>query len=134
MEKELLINGTAYLYHQQYLKEDGIWECVFSDAQGNVAEGASSLLAGCDEQLEQARRELRERIRENELKPGIDNAVVVWRQLDAETQRRIRVFSKKIKAEETGTWHSSDEDYRNWRNRMHAHTGMWFTKSQYDKL
>ena len=41
---------------------------------------------------------------------GVANEVVLWKNLDAETQRKIRVLVKKIQSEEMSEWHSYDED------------------------
>lgn len=132
--KKLTINGMTYQYQQTYIKEDNLWECSFVDILGNIAEVALGNLVSYDESLSIAKKELEALIKDNELEPGVDNKVVIWKHLDAETQRRILVLAKKIKGEEIGEWHSLDEDYYNWRKRMYAYTGIWFTKSQYYRL
>lgn len=132
--KELTINGTIYQYQQIYIKEDNLWECLFVDILGNIAEVALGNLVSCDESLRIAKKELEALIKDNELELGVDNKVVIWKHLDAETQRRILVLAKKIKGEEIGEWHSLDEDYHNWCKRMYAYSGIWFTKSQYYRL
>ena len=131
MKKELTINSTCYQYRQQYLKKDELWECSFVDVYGNIAEIASGNLVSYDESLGQAKRELEILVNDNELKYGVDNEVVLWKNLDAETQRKYRVLAKKILSEEMSRWHVLDEDYQNWRKRMYAYTGIGFSKSQY---
>lgn len=131
---ELSINGVDYQYRQQYLREDDLWECAYVDVHGNIAEVASGNLVSYDDSLGQAKKELEVLVKDNELEPGVDNEVVIWKYLDAETQRKIRVLAKKIQNEEMSEWHSFDEDYQNWRKRMHVYTGLWFTKSQYHNL
>ena len=132
--KELTINSVVYQYRQQYLKEDKHWECAYVDVHGNIPEVDSGKLVSYDEALEVAKKELEALVKDNELDYGVDNEVVLWKNLDAETQRKIRMLAKKIQSEEMSEWHSFDEDYRKWRMRMHAYTGMWFTKSQYQNL
>lgn len=132
--KELTINGTRYQYQQQYLKEDELWECAFVDVRGNMPEVDSGKLVSYDDVLGVAKKELEELIKDNELEYGVDNEVVLWKNLDAEMQRKIRVLAKKIQSEEMSEWHSYDEDYQKWRMRMHAYTGIWFIKSQYHRL
>lgn len=83
--KELTINGTLYQYRQQYLKEDELWECAFVDVHGNMSEVDSGKLVSYDEALGVAKKELEELIKDNELEYGVDNEVVQWKNLDAET-------------------------------------------------
>ena len=90
--KELTINGTRYQCRQQYLKEDELWECAFVDVHGNMPEVDSGKLVSYDDVL------------------GVANEGVLWKNLDAETQRKIRVLVKKIQSEEMSEWHSYDED------------------------
>lgn len=132
--KELTINGTLYQYRQQYLKEDELWECAFVDVHGNMSEVDSGKLISYVEVLSVAKKELEGLIKDNEPEYDVANEVVLWKNLDAETQLKIRVLATKIQSEEMSEWHSYDEDYRKWRMRMHAYTGMWFTKSQYHNL
>ncbi len=132
--KELTINGVLYKYRQQYLKEDELWECAFVDVHGNMSELDFGKLVSYDESLGVAKKELEELIKDNKLEYGVDNEVLLWKYLDTETQRKIRVLAKKIQSEEMSEWHSYDEDYQKWRMRMHAYTGMWFSKSQYHRL
>ena len=134
MEQILTINGTDYLYHQHFLKEDDLWKCSFADMEGKFAEVASGNLVSYDESLGRAKKELEALIKDNELDYNVDNKIVLWKYLDSETQRKIRVLARKIQVEEMSEWHSYDEDYKNWRRRMHAYTGIWFTKSQYHRL
>ena len=108
--KELTINGTRYQYRQQYLKEDELWECAFVDVHGNMSEVDSGKLISYVEVLSVAKKELEGLIKDNEPEYGVANEVVLWKNLDAETQRKIRVLVKKIQSEEMSEWHSYDED------------------------
>ena len=131
---ELTINGTDYQYCQQYLKEDGLWECAYVDVHCNIAEVDSGNLVSYDESLGQAKKEFEVLGKDNELEPGVYNEIIIWKDLYAETQRKIRVLAKKVQNEEMSEWHSFDEDYQNWRKRMDAYIGLWFSKSQYHNL
>ena len=132
--KELVINGVRYQYRQKYLEEDGLWECAYVDDKGSMPELASGNLASYDERLGVAKRELEALIKDNELEPDVDNEVVLWKDLDEETQRKILVFARQIREEEISMWHKYDEDYQRWRRRMYAYTGLWFSKGQYYRL
>ena len=55
---ELTINGTDYQYCQQYLKEDGLWECAYVDVHGNMSEVDSGKLISYVEVLSVAKKEL----------------------------------------------------------------------------
>ena len=108
--KELTINGTRYQYRQQYLEEDELWECAFVDVHGNMPEVDSGKLVSYDDVLGVAKKELEGLIKDNEPEYGVANEVVLWKNLDAETQHKIRVLAKKIQSEEMSEWHSYDED------------------------
>ena len=131
---ELTINGTDYQYRQQYLKEDELWECAYVDVHGNIAEVASGNLVSCDESLGQAKKELEVLVKDNELEPGVDNEVVIWKYLDAEMQRKIEVKAHGLKMELWGEWDTDENRYAKWREYMHSHCGIWFSKSLFDRM
>ena len=95
--KELTINGVLYQYRQQNLREDKLWECSIVDVHGNIAEVASGNLLSYDESLGQSRKELEVLVKDNELDPDVDNEVIIWKYLDAETQRKIKVKAHTLK-------------------------------------
>ena len=131
---ELTINGTCYQYQQQYLKDDELWECSYVDLHGKIAEVASGNLVSYDESLGTAKKELDMLIKDNELEFGIDNEVIIWKYLDAETQRKIKVKAHGLKMELWGEWDSDENRYAKWRKYMHAYCGIWFSKSQFDRM
>lgn len=133
MKKNLLINGTLYLYQQKYLKKDELWECAYVDIQGNIAEVFSGKLVSYDESLEKAKKELKMYISENELSHVIDNDVILWKSFDKETQRKIKVKARTIKWELMGEWDTDESRYERWRKRMHDYCGIWFPKSEFNK-
>ena len=128
----LTINGTDYQYHQQYLKDDGLWECTYVDAHTNIAEVASGNLVTYDELLGTAKKDLDMLIKGNALEFGVDNEVIIWKYLDAETQRKIKVKAHSLKMELLGEWDTEENRYAKWRKYMHAYCGIWFPKCQYD--
>ena len=78
----LTINGTDYQYRQQYLKDDGLWECTYVDAHTNIAEVASGNLVTYDELLGTAKKDLDMLIKGNALEFGVDNEVIIWKYLE----------------------------------------------------
>jgi len=128
----LTINGTDYQYRQQYLKDDGLWECTYVDAHTNIAEVASGNLVTYDELLGTAKKDLDMLIKGNALEFGVDNEVIIWKYLDAETQRKIKVKAHSLKMELLGEWDTEENRYAKWRKYMHAYCGIWFPKCQYD--
>lgn len=131
--KELTINGTDYQYHQQYLKEDELWECAYVDIQGNIAEVASGNLVSYDESLGLAKKELEAIVKDNELEFGVDNEIVIWKYLDSETQRKIMVKARTLKMDLWGEWDTDENRYAKWRNYMHSYCGIWFSKGKFDR-
>ena len=131
---ELTINGTDYQYRQQYLKEDELWECAYVDVHDNIAEVASGNLVSYDESLGQAKKELEVLVKDNELESGVDNEVVIWKYLDAETQRKIKVKAHSLKMQLWGEWDTDENRYAKWRKYMHSYCGIWFSKSQFDRM
>lgn len=129
-----MINGTIYRYQQQYLMEDNLWECSYIDVHGNIAEVESGNLVSYDESLDQAKKELEIFILDNELKYGVDNKVVLWKNFDAETQRKIKVKASTVKMDLIGEWDTYEHHFNNWRKYMYEYCGIWFSKSMYDKL
>lgn len=128
----LTINGTDYQYRQQYLKDDDLWECAYVDVHGNIAEVASGNLVTYDESLGTAKKDLDMLIKDNDLEYGVDNDVIVWKFLDAETQRKIKVKAHSLKMELWGEWDTEENHYAKWRKSMHDYCGIWFPKCQYD--
>lgn len=129
-----LDNGTLYLFRQQYIKEDELWECAYVDVWGNIAEVESGNLVSYDESLDQARKELVDLILDSGLKYCEDNEVVLWKNLDAETQRKIKVKASTLKMDLEGDWDTDENRYATWRNYMYSYCGIWFTKRQFDKM
>lgn len=131
---ELIINGICYQYWQQYLKEDELWECAYVDVCGNIAEVESGNLVSYDESLDQAKKELEMLIRDNLLESGVDNKIVLWKNLDAETQRKIKVKASTLKMDLEGEWDTDENRYAIWSKYMYSYCGIWFTKRQFDKM
>lgn len=132
--KELTINGVLYQYRQQYLREDDLWECAYVDIHGNIAEVESGNLVSYDESLGQARKELDVLVKGNELDSDVDNEVIIWKYLDAETQRKIKVKAHTLKMDLLGEWDTDENRYSKWRKYMHSYCGIWFSKSQFDRM
>lgn len=132
--KELTINGTLYQYQQQYLQADKLWECAFVDVYGNMAEVVSGNLVSYDESLGIAISELVALIKDNGLEADVDNEVVLWKNLDAETQRKIKVKARTLKMELWGEWDTPESRFVKWRNYMYADCGIWFSRGDFDRL
>ena len=131
---ELTINGTGYQYRQLILKEDRLWECAYVDVHGSEAEVETGKLVSYDESLGRAKAELEQLAKDNGLEANTDNKIILLKHLDPETQRKTLVLARKIMYEEESRWHSFNEDFQRWRQRMYDYTGIWFTKSQYNNL
>lgn len=131
---ELTINGTLYQYRQQHLKEDGFWECAYVDAQGRIAEVALGNLVSYDESLCQAKKDLETLVKDNELDFGVDNKIIIWKHLDAETQWKIKEKAHSLKVDLWSEWDTDENRYDKWRKYMHGYCGVWFTKSQFDRM
>ena len=50
---------------------------------------------------------------------GVDNQVVIWKYLDAETQRKIKVKVHGLKMELWGEWDSDENRYAKWRKYIY---------------
>ena len=131
MEEQWTINGTVYRYRQQYLPEDKLWECAYVDENGNMAEIEQGKFVCYDEHLGRAKRELEEMASENGLKSHQDNNLLLLRNLDGATQRKIRVLAKTVKQRVMGEWNTDEGHYEAWRKIMFAHTGISFPPAQY---
>lgn len=132
--KELMINEVVYQYVQSYLKEDNLWECAFKDEHGNIAEFTLGQLTACDESLAVAQQELEACIAENEVQRNINNRIVLWKYLDAKTQKKMLAWGRSIKMYLSSFWSSPDDKFYDWQRQMRERTGVVFTRSQYDCL
>lgn len=104
------------------------------DVHGNIAEVASGNFVSYDESLGQARKVLEVLVKDNELSPDVDNEVIIWKYLDAEKQRKKKVKAHTLKMDLWGEWDTDENRYAKWRKYMHCYCGVWFSKSQFDRM
>lgn len=132
-KNELIINGIVYERRVRYIKEDELWECGYFDFDDKVALTEDRDLVCYEYSCGKAKRELENLIKSSDYKYGIDNRVVLWRTLDAESQHQILIIARGVKRRLMGDWMSEDERFQEWREILKSITGINLPKSVYDR-
>ena len=87
MENKIIINGKEYTLKTEKL---GSGEYCIGYWNGeDVAMAEKCFLISVDYDLNEARKDLEERLKENEIKPGIDNKQYLWSELSEEEKQEI---------------------------------------------
>lgn len=109
------INGKDYRVVCRYDGE--MFEAKLCDEEGN-----SLPFFGYGDKPAEARYELSERLFENDIKAGQDNAFVIWNNLSEELKHKITVIGRGVKMELMGEWYTEAGRFEQWQRCMYNTT------------
>ena len=131
MEKKYNINGVEYKLTCRFDGE--LYEATCLDYEGN-----SCRLYGYGDTRGEAIRELACRLSEMDIRPGVENRLVLWSDLTEEQKHKIRVLARKVSMEVGSWWGTPEQHYEWWQARVskeikdiYPHS---LTRSYYDGL
>lgn len=99
MENKIIINGKEYALKTERLGSGEY--CIGYWNGDDVAMVEKCFLISIDSDPNEAQKDLEERLRENEIKPGIDNKQYLWSELSEEEKQKLleecEEIEKKVK-------------------------------------
>lgn len=134
VENKIIINGKEYSLKTEKL---GSGEYCIGYWNGEeVAMAEKCFLISVDYDLNEARKDLEERLKENEIKPGIDNKQYLWSELSEEEKQEIinkcMEVGDKVKEKYPSP---SIEAYKYWSSLAprYSKSLIYFKKYYYDR-
>lgn len=94
MENKIIINGKEYTLRTERLRRGEY--CIGYWNGDEVARTETCYLISIDKDINEARKDLEEQLRENEIKPGIDNKQYLWSELSVKEKQKLLEECKKI--------------------------------------
>jgi hypothetical protein len=135
VENKIIINGKEYTLEVEKT-EYGDFYIGYWNGNDEVAETETSYLISGPGDLEETIEELKEKLKENEIKPGIDNKQYLWSELSEEEKQKLldecEETGKKVK-EKYPT--PSLEAHKYWKSLAprYCKSFSYFKKYYYDR-
>lgn len=88
MENKIKINGKEYTLKTEKLGSGEYCIGYWNEEDDKVAETEKCFLISIDQDINEAQKDLEERLKENEIKPGIDNKQYFWSELSKDEKQK----------------------------------------------
>lgn len=108
MENKYKINGIEYKLTCRFDGE--LYEATCIDYEGN-----SCRLYGYGDTRGEAIRELACRLSEMDIRPGVENRLVLWSDLTEEQKRKIRVIARGVQSDVMSEWGTNQQHFEWWQ-------------------
>lgn len=134
MENKIVINGKEYTLEAGYLGSGDY--CIGYWNGDDIAMAEKCFLISIDSNPNEAKRDLEERLRENGIKPGIDNKQYFWNELSEEEKQKLLEECEEIGEKVKEKYPSpSLEAYKYWKSLApkYCRSLMYFKKYYYDR-
>lgn len=134
MENKIKINGKEYTLKTEKLGSGEY--CIGYWNEDEVAETETCYLISIDYDHNEAQKDLEERLKENEIKPGIDNKQYFWSELSKDEKQKIIGKCEKAGDMVKEKYPSpSLEAYKYWRSLVPRYSKdlRYFKKYYYDR-